>query len=542
MSANLQQIMRKYDFGESQLFFSPRIPGVKLSNAIAAYAQTESSREVIALLDDTVFGGAKDGLLLTRKGLYFHEMFGAPLFIRLEDIKDISIKDKDIYVNNAKCLTCSLLSKEYMPMLASLLSELVGVLREEENNIAYEMKEEPLSQAGTKHENIAEEMISSLIVDKKIDDDKIKEIFNKYSFDDLKVYFSPEIPEKKLKNAIEAYAYDLEPDDVILLLDETLLGGAKEGMLVSSEAIYFHELLTKPVVVKIADIENVSTNDNSIVVNGKPVFKTTMFDKKYLPAFAKMLNQIVEECAASILDDEIITARKVFQELNSRNEHFFFKLYHKMPKSTGAYLLLKLVFLFSKIVSDRMPKNKSTFLLATSDCVAHELIIYFHIRGMFLTQQAFINNDNLESFMALYGGVVYEEILKPFYKFKISKNSSASTLKTMALQINYEKTIESVLDHRMQWYSFDFTDLKANANQLGSLICHLLVNNLGKCNLDALLLDAGSTASSELENQIYKTCEAVFEVISDELNPFLNRCDPLLEKIIKKILEVYLKK
>ena len=311
LEAKLQQIMKKYDFGDSKLFFYPSIPEEKLSSAIAAYAKNESSSDALVLLDETVFGSGKDGLLLTRNGLFSHELFSDPLFTRLEDIDSIWVKDKNLYINKTKCLACSYLSRQYLPMLSSLLLELVVALREAGGGPSHETEDErptssetpPLQaqkpDSSAKTEDMTEDATPSPVGSKTIGGDKIMAILNKYSFNDEDIYFAPEIPEKKLKNAINAYAPGLKSDDVLLLLDDTLMGGAKEGALLSRGSIFFHELFSDPVTVKFSDIKDVSVKDTSIVVNGKPVFKAVLFDKKYLGAFAKMLGDIAKECAAA---------------------------------------------------------------------------------------------------------------------------------------------------------------------------------------------------------------------------------------------------
>ena len=586
MGSNLQEIMNKYNFGDSPLFFSPKIPENKLKNAIAAYAQTESCNDVILLLDDTVFGGAKDGLLLTRKGLYLHEIFSEALFIKLEDIDEIWVKNKDIYVNKTKSFTCNIFSKQHISMLSSLLSELVAALQDGNARDSHEIEEEQMNptnrvsslqeqkhDSSTKTEKMAEGMISSNVVGNKFDDDKILTIIKKYNFNDEKIYFAPKIPDNKLKNAIAAYASSIRPNDVLALLDDTVWGGAKEGALLSREKIFFHELFSEPIAVNLSDIEDIATKGKRLGINGKTVFRTTNVDEKYLLGFANMLREIAEECSAATLDEATIITRRLFQEVKSRDEHFFRKLFYQSgvrrlteAGAIEAHELLKLAFILSKKVSDHMPNNKPASWLAYGDSVVHELIIYLLFRGLFLIDQAFINNDICTPLKQVFAALMEEKIFIPFYKLITSKKSGTSALKTAALQMNYEKYLESVISHRTRRYSlFDFTNLKALANQLSQLIYHSLIGNLGKCNLEGLLHEKYEVHEENAHLNIinfeaalydpesypdevndpmfllYKTCYAVYNVISDELGPFLNQLDALLEEMISKFLLPQLK-
>lgn len=47
------------------------------------------------------------------------------------------------------------------------------------------------------------------------------------------------IPPKKLKNAITTYAPQVSPEDVLLLYDNTIFGSAKEGLILTPEAVYW---------------------------------------------------------------------------------------------------------------------------------------------------------------------------------------------------------------------------------------------------------------------------------------------------------------
>lgn len=47
------------------------------------------------------------------------------------------------------------------------------------------------------------------------------------------------IPPKKLKNAIGAYASEVSPENVLLLYDNTVFGSAKEGLILTTDAVYW---------------------------------------------------------------------------------------------------------------------------------------------------------------------------------------------------------------------------------------------------------------------------------------------------------------
>lgn len=60
-----------------------------------------------------------------------------------------------------------------------------------------------------------------------------------------KVFISPNIPEKKLNNAIAAYAKDVVPNYILGIVDTTLFGGAKEGFLFTGNKMYYADMNNK---------------------------------------------------------------------------------------------------------------------------------------------------------------------------------------------------------------------------------------------------------------------------------------------------------
>jgi hypothetical protein len=63
---------------------------------------------------------------------------------------------------------------------------------------------------------------------------EIRDVLKKFS--DKKLFVGDAIPPDKLKNAISAYAPNVSPEDVLLLYDNTFFGGAKDGLLLTTDA------------------------------------------------------------------------------------------------------------------------------------------------------------------------------------------------------------------------------------------------------------------------------------------------------------------
>ena len=72
---------------------------------------------------------------------------------------------------------------------------------------------------------------------------------------------SPGIPQKKVRNAIKSYAPDASESEVLLLLDTTVFGSAKDGLFLTSDALYAHPFLGKATKVSFKDIVSITLEE-----------------------------------------------------------------------------------------------------------------------------------------------------------------------------------------------------------------------------------------------------------------------------------------
>ena len=83
------------------------------------------------------------------------------------------------------------------------------------------------------------------------------------------------IPPKKLNNAIATYATQVSPEDVLLLYDDTVFGSAKDGFILTAEAVYWRNSDGHPERLRYAEIRKVDflkhTVSASIVINEKEI-------------------------------------------------------------------------------------------------------------------------------------------------------------------------------------------------------------------------------------------------------------------------------
>ena len=105
-----------------KIFVSPSIPEKKLLNAKSKMKCRESN--VIMLFDNTVFGSATDGALLTPNGLYAHNMFEDEKFIEWKKIHVVEGKSSALWINRKEFLQMNLLSEEARLCFINLVTQI----------------------------------------------------------------------------------------------------------------------------------------------------------------------------------------------------------------------------------------------------------------------------------------------------------------------------------------------------------------------------------------------------------------------------------
>jgi len=131
MKGNIEKIVKRYEaqIEDTKIFFHPNIPPKKLSNALDSYAEGLKEEDVLVLIDNTVFGKAKNGALLTSKVLYSHNTGEEPQYIELNKIKTIKLKEgfgNDIYINGLKFLETTMPIRESIRRITEMLRKISG--------------------------------------------------------------------------------------------------------------------------------------------------------------------------------------------------------------------------------------------------------------------------------------------------------------------------------------------------------------------------------------------------------------------------------
>ncbi|MRS03291.1 hypothetical protein EG832_08730 [bacterium] len=95
MNTIVSEIIKAYStkIKSNQIFFTPNIPPNKLQNALKSYASGASEKDVLVLVDKSMFGSAKEGYLLVEDTLFYRPPLDKPHQLALADINELSLQE-----------------------------------------------------------------------------------------------------------------------------------------------------------------------------------------------------------------------------------------------------------------------------------------------------------------------------------------------------------------------------------------------------------------------------------------------------------------
>lgn len=130
----VEEIVRKYGArirGE-RVLFAPDIPAKKLQNALDDYARGARGERALALVDNSFFGSAKDGVLMTAERVYSNEWSSTTFSLELGAIETVEFVEtdssKEIHLNGSKFAVLHMPGVESVKMFAQMLDEIRAAL------------------------------------------------------------------------------------------------------------------------------------------------------------------------------------------------------------------------------------------------------------------------------------------------------------------------------------------------------------------------------------------------------------------------------
>ena len=116
-----------------------------------------------------------------------------------------------------------------------------------------------------------------------------------FNVDDPHIFMNPNIPPTKLRNALESYAPGIAPADVLVLIDDTVFGGAKEGMIITKRKLFSKQILQSPIASELVAETKISlVRDRELHIDGRKVHVFITPKKNSLPQLIEAIEKMCQ--------------------------------------------------------------------------------------------------------------------------------------------------------------------------------------------------------------------------------------------------------
>lgn len=109
------------------------------------------------------------------------------------------------------------------------------------------------------------------------------------------IYFAPVIPNKKLQGAMSYLPHGVSPNDVLMLIDDTVFGSAKAGMCLTAKGLFYKESFEDEQAYLFEHIQRIEADigilTSSILINGCDELNFSQLDKGVVRALVAFLNE-----------------------------------------------------------------------------------------------------------------------------------------------------------------------------------------------------------------------------------------------------------
>ncbi len=291
------------DIGDVHVFTAPDIPDSKLSAALMSYAPDVLPKDVLVLVDNTVWGGAKEGLIVTRKKLYAKELWTTPISRTLREDSTLGFTDaNELTVNGVQLIRLSLIKNSALQKLAEAIQSMCDICAG--GSISVNVPETKKSQSAASETATEPSSTKSRITKKTL-----LSLFADIS--DVHIFMAPDIPENKLSAALMSYAPDVLPKDVLVLVDDTVWGGAKEGLIVTRKKLYAKELWTTPISRTLREDTTLGfTATKELTVNGTQFIRLSQLDISSLQKLTEAIQLMCDTCFSGSISVNIPETKK----------------------------------------------------------------------------------------------------------------------------------------------------------------------------------------------------------------------------------------
>ena len=217
-----------------EVFITPGIPPRKVAT-VRALHKIYGEEPVLVLLDDTAWGGAKDGAVLTAMRLCWRDMMSSPHQRRWDSLTPAAITESDNgeVLVEGEAISLDLVPLEQRPALAAFLREVVA---------GAAPRPHPFRGGGLElgyRDGLLERRAQ---VEKRI-----TALCGEHLAQDSDTYRWPDIPKRKLTQVRQTHALSLPDDErVLAVYDCTVFGSAEESLVITGRRLCWKNLGEQP--------------------------------------------------------------------------------------------------------------------------------------------------------------------------------------------------------------------------------------------------------------------------------------------------------
>ena len=114
-----------------------------------------------------------------------------------------------------------------------------------------------------------------------------------------RIYITPRIPLKKLNNALESYGHGISKDDVLGLIDDTMLSSGKDGALLTPSELRTKQAFNPEQVFPLRDLTNLGAKGDSLFINGRKIHRFNITEHHEIALFVQAINDARKEAVRS---------------------------------------------------------------------------------------------------------------------------------------------------------------------------------------------------------------------------------------------------
>ncbi len=280
---------KKYS-SSGRVHVAPNIPKKLLSNALAAYDLTLDPSDVVVLIDDTMFGSGKDGCLIGHDCLAIRETFSDAVSYAYSEVQSLEIQGSKLFLNKRQAIAFNMPDKADLNQCFTLVLEWMRSQSTDQPPASIKRAE---AKAAGSQELSAAQVAAVLQMTVNLAERLGLE----------RVYVRPHIPQKKLHAALESYGANMREDEVLVLIDDTLFGGAKEGVLMGESKLALKMVFEAPRLFFWRHLEGLSVEKRDLYINARKVGSFTQVGEKELGEFFSLIDQALADLRQASADD-----------------------------------------------------------------------------------------------------------------------------------------------------------------------------------------------------------------------------------------------